>query len=1194
MEKLMEKRMKPEELILEAKNFFDAHKKEIIGKAARAENKVIHVNFDEVASFSPMISENLMGYPEETLIFMETALEEAGIIQNARVRLLSLPDSHSEKIRNLRSKHLNKFIQIEGIIRQATEVRPQVVNAKFECPTCGTIISILQIESKFREPRRCSCGRRGHFRLLSKDLVDAQRLVIEESPESLTGGEQPRRISIFLKEDLVEPKMEEKTTPGSRVRVIGTLKEVVKHIQTGGQLTRYDIAIEANNIIPLEESYEEVIIDEEDEIQIRELAEDKKLFEKMTNTIAPSIYGYKEVKQALVLQLLGGVKKTLPDGTTKRGDMHILLVGDPGVAKSIILTFMANIAPKGRYVVGRGASGAGITATVVRDEFLRGWSLEAGAIVLAHRGMLALDEMDKMDPHDTSAMHEAMEQQCYHKDFELMLADWSKIKIGKLVDELINKSPNNIQKYANSELLDLNDGIKVLTTDFESIYPTGINRVMRKKAPDKFVRIKLANGREITVTPDHPCWAVDSGKITTKNAKNLSIGEFFPIPGELPIEGEEQSFEIKPFKNGPQLCKILGYHISDGCYSVNRGKKNGIQFWNNDKDLIDDYSNAVRSFFGKNPSLSTRGKQFEACVVSKDIVEFLMGIDKNLMERGILKTIPDRIINCKKEDLSLLIRALFDGDGTVVNVKRNGCRASLITENKKLAEQVSEILLRFGIISSIYNDREFFKVDVTGAENLLKFHNQIGFTSIKKRERLKRYLQTAKTFRSITDIVPNVSKSIREIFKHLKINAERDLKTQIAVEEHHKHRIFLQKMIKLAEEKVDRLIEGQDKIRKANSNREMRTVREKLELSKLSLSKKLGLTRYMLTQNEKMEELDKNYKDVLLNEITGMLAIIPRVREMKKLAFGKIRWSRIKSVEIIDNTDSEWVYDITIEPTWAFISNNMVLHNCVSISKATIQARLRAETSILGAANPKFGRFDPYQTVAAQIDLPPALINRFDIIFIMKDLPDRSKDEAIAAHVLMESKEPKEKGAISRDLFKKYIAYARQRIKPQLTDEAIDEIKKFYVDLRNVPASIGSEQATKPLPISARQLDGLVRLSESSAKLRLSNIVTRDDARMAIELMRYYLMKVGYDYETQTFDIDRIASGVSASQRGRVMAVKEALSKLEGRLGKLIPLEELKRELQGKINEKEIDESLERLARAGDIFYPRKGFVQVM
>src|SRR3989344_3121080 len=130
---------------------------------------------------------------------------------------------------------------------------------------------LLQLEKKFKEPSRCSCGRKGFFKLVSKQMVDAQRLVIEESPENLSGGEQPRRMNIFLKEDLVDPQMEERTTPGSRVMVLGILNEVPVPLQTGAISTRFDLAVDANNVIPLNESYDDLKISEEDELQIKEL-----------------------------------------------------------------------------------------------------------------------------------------------------------------------------------------------------------------------------------------------------------------------------------------------------------------------------------------------------------------------------------------------------------------------------------------------------------------------------------------------------------------------------------------------------------------------------------------------------------------------------------------------------------------------------------------------------------------------------------------------------------------------------------------------------------------------------------------------------------------------------------------------------------------------------------------------------------
>ena len=114
-------------------------------------------------------------------------MEEFGLIKNVRVRLYNLPKTQEVKVRNIRSKHLDRLLVLEGIVRQSSDVRLQVVNAKFECPSCGTVISVLQMEKKFREPARCSCGRRGGFKLLSKEMVDTQRIVIEEVPESLSG-----------------------------------------------------------------------------------------------------------------------------------------------------------------------------------------------------------------------------------------------------------------------------------------------------------------------------------------------------------------------------------------------------------------------------------------------------------------------------------------------------------------------------------------------------------------------------------------------------------------------------------------------------------------------------------------------------------------------------------------------------------------------------------------------------------------------------------------------------------------------------------------------------------------------------------------------------------------------------------------------------------------------------------------------
>jgi len=151
----------------------------------------------------------------------------------------------------------------------------------------------------------------------------------------------------------------------------------------------------------------------EDKEEIVRLSSSEGIYEKMVASIAPSIYGYDQEKLSMILQLFSGVTKQLPDGSRIRGDLHMLLIGDPGTGKSQMLAYIENIAPRAVYTSGKGSSSAGLTAAAVRDDFGDGqqWSLEAGALVLADRGIAAIDELDKMRPEDRSAMHEALEQQ---------------------------------------------------------------------------------------------------------------------------------------------------------------------------------------------------------------------------------------------------------------------------------------------------------------------------------------------------------------------------------------------------------------------------------------------------------------------------------------------------------------------------------------------------------------------------------------------------------------------------------------------------------------------------------------------------------------------------------------------------------------------------------------------------------------
>lgn len=374
----------------------------------------LHVDFADLDRYDTEFADDLLENPDVMLDAAHTALQEIVLpvdvdLSGAHVRIVNLPQHL--KTRDLRSDHIGKLIAIEGQVRTATEVRPKIVRAAYECQRCGHVFYVDQSGTKFIEPYECpneACDRRGPFRLLPKrsQFVDAQKVRVQESPEDLRGGEQPQTLDVELGDDLVG-----RIFPGDRVIINGILRSYQRTTQSG-KSTYFDLFLDGISIEMMEQEFEEIEISPEDEKRILELSRDPDIYGKIVRSIAPSIYGYEDVKEALALQLVSGFSKRLPDGARIRGDIHILLVGDPGVAKSQLLRYMAKLSPRGIYTSGKSSTSAGLTATAIKDELGDGrWTIEAGALVLADKGIAAVDEMDKMSPDDRSALHEAMEQQ---------------------------------------------------------------------------------------------------------------------------------------------------------------------------------------------------------------------------------------------------------------------------------------------------------------------------------------------------------------------------------------------------------------------------------------------------------------------------------------------------------------------------------------------------------------------------------------------------------------------------------------------------------------------------------------------------------------------------------------------------------------------------------------------------------------
>ncbi len=1599
------------------KEFFEESQKRAMLEIVSTGRISINIDFAKISAFDTKLAVDMLDYPEEVIKAAELSIKELELpteAKNFKVRVYNLPESQKLTIREIRSGHIGKLLAVDGIVRRKSDVRPQVTKTGFECPNCGRIISILQTEATFREPRSCSCGRKGNFRLLEKDLVDAQSMVLEENPEMLEGGDQPKRIGVFLKDDLVSPISEKKTNPGNRVRIVGILKEVpvVKH---GSRSTSYDLLIDTNHFETIDEDFYDIKIMKDDEEAIKSLSKDKAVYDKLIASIAPSIYGYEKVKEALLLQLMGGVQKKRSDGVVSRGDMHVLLVGDPGSGKSQLLKRISIIAPKGRYVSGGGVSGAGITAAVVKDEILGGWSLEAGALVLANNGVCCttedtkfiredgqvqtfkelfeqqtesvihpafkilgldtatlkikpfsirkafriknrerlfevttrsgrkinltesnkilisensefrwrpiggvrvgsymavpkhlpiaaednhspgfayicglifsdghielnkrnaktsfyntepiliglfkrkmeemghsfsvhiqksgrksairsrafyskrdccrvynsrkefaktvnefgipvgnksscaplsnklltysdrtlanflkgvfdgdgyirvrdptqvvlttgvyetavvfqtclsrlgiissvkkstnswhceitgirncqdffrkigtnhpkklarfyvlaseqekdrtdilpnhqsffqsvnsddgksshdlwhyrnfnaapsrqrllllnahignhylstylqgnvfwdkivdiregnadyvydftmegtnnfvanniimhncIDEMDKMSEEDTGAMHEALEQQCYHHDTEIMFADGRTEKMGEFVERLMEAHREKVIEGNNCEILALPSLPYVLTTDFSTISPVKIARVSRHKAPETFFKITYSNGRAITITPEHPVYYAKDDAIATCKAEEVKEGLLAPAPSRLPISpvGKEEPLER-------QYGLFLGLQCSEG-YSYKNNKRRYAEFGiSNTNSAISSLArDAMKAVFGKEPQRHIReaGAAPKAkleivtmLISSKEAYQRLRQEVPEIMQKAINKRVPNKVKTGSYTLKIAFLQGFFLGDG-YVDQKRTG----FTTSSHLLAQDIQQLLLELEIYSYIETEQRkssaYYKIIVSGSESCKNFYALVPNID-KKKTRIAHLLERSNLKKNDRNILPHSYVAIlNSLLKEFRLSD--GCFHGILEKEQNAHRQTCWHYLKILEERFQKAL---DSLQCGNAKQ----IRKLWCISRSELAQALsvsygGIWNLEKHTHKRHDELLSVVKK-LAEKKSGIL--FPHIKNLHRAVTGDIRFLRITKVERIQNTGHRWAYDVTIEPTHSFVSQNLVLHNSVSIAKANIQATLMSRTTVLAAANPKYGRFDPYGNIAEQINLPPALINRFDLIFTIKDSPQVEKDEKTAKHILQLHQTPDiYEPDIPTQLLKKYISYARQKVRPVLSDEAIDEIKAFYVQLRN--REVSDERAARTIPITARQLEALVRMSEASAKIRLSDKVTREDARRAIELLVFCLMQVGREKETGQIDIDRIATGIPTSQREKVFKVKRILEELEEGLGKTIPVEDVARlAVESGISKAEVDEIIEKLKKTGDVYEPRYGFLSRM
>ncbi|KAL0077096.1 MCM2/3/5 family-domain-containing protein [Phycomyces blakesleeanus] len=406
----------------------ESYKKQINTMLAKGERRLV-VSIDALRHFNAPYTEDILNNPNEWLPAFDKALKDIvkSITDPNLHDFYDLPFSVGLKgsfgdnqvnPRSLRAMFLGKLVCIEGIVTRCSLVRPKVVKSVHYCEktkthlmkeyqdstTPGNAIptgSVYPTEDDNGNPLMTEFG--------FSTYRDNQSITIQEMPERSPPGQLPRSVDVILDDDLVD-----KAKPGDRVSIVGIYRALGnRNADQSSSIFRTVILCNEISLLSTKAGggIAAPTITDKDIRNINALAKKKNVFEILSQSLAPSIWGHDYIKKAVLLMLLGGVEKNLENGTHIRGDINMMMVGDPSTAKSQILRYILNIAPLAIATTGRGSSGVGLTAAVTSDKETGERRLEAGAMVLADRGVVCIDEFDKMSDVDRVAIHEVMEQQ---------------------------------------------------------------------------------------------------------------------------------------------------------------------------------------------------------------------------------------------------------------------------------------------------------------------------------------------------------------------------------------------------------------------------------------------------------------------------------------------------------------------------------------------------------------------------------------------------------------------------------------------------------------------------------------------------------------------------------------------------------------------------------------------------------------
>ncbi|MFC7185460.1 LAGLIDADG family homing endonuclease [Halorubrum yunnanense] len=1211
--------------------FYRNYYREEIGTLAQRypnEQRSLYIDYDDLFQFDRDLADDFRTKPDQMREYAEEALRLYDLpadvsLGRAHVRIENLPESVDIRGIRVHDDHIGKLVSVKGIVRKATDVRPKVTEAAFECQRCGTMTYIPQSDGGFQEPHECQgCERQGPFRVNfdQSEFIDSQKLRIQESPEGLRGGETPQSLDVDIVDDITG-----KVSPGDHVTCVGVLH--IEQVEQGNEKSAiFDLYMDGVSISIEDEEFEDMDITEADKREIIELSNRDDIYEAMVSSIAPAIYGYEEEKLAMILQLFSGVTKHLPDGSRIRGDLHMLLIGDPGTGKCQKFDTKVTLADGSEQAIGN----------IVESSLEEPIEVDDGVYEPVDIDVQTVTEAGEVE---TGTATKVWKREAPDEMYQITMASGREVEVTpshplfKQLDRGL--SPQRADQLAEGDLIavpenidaDWNDSLdvsfqRVETYNANSFTPPSqidpaLARLLGYIIAEGHTHISgssaataITNVDEEILTDVEHCfrelgvrWSRrDKQDHETAEIVSCSSLEFVRFLRELEpaiLETSEDQLVPSCLKRASPKNKaafLQAYVDSEGTVSP---KEREITVSSMSRELLAGVQTLLVAFGIQSHLRRRHNDSYRLHISGRDFVKYVDEIgfvtDRKTTASRAFEDVPENtntdVIPGLSDDLRRIREALalsqFDiglprptyqhyerGD-------RNPSRSSLRAVVDTFETRLDWLREKRG---------ELLDGDWQGVETLRKELN----ISQKMLSEGMDVSQTAISYYERNDVAPDGGQTA-------------DAKDVILDR--------LDEALSVAQDvsELDRLCANDvhwDRIESIESvDPDYEWVYD-LEVADTHTYLGNGVVSHNSQMISYVENIAPRsvYTSGKGSSAAGLTAAAVRDDfgdgQQWSLEAGALVLADkgIAAVDELDKMDS---------------ADRSAMHEGleqqqISVSKAGINATLKARCSLLGAANPKYGRFDQYEPIGEQIDLEPALISRFDLIFTVTDTPDPEHDSRLAKHIIKtnyageintqrtelasseftsdEVAEVTQEVApeIDSELLRKYIAHAKRSCYPTMTEEAKELIEEFYVDLR----SKGADEDA-PVPVTARKLEAIVRLAEASARLRLSDTVEREDADRATDIVESCLKDIGIDPETGQFDADVVETGTSKSQRDRIKNIKALIADIEEEYQEGAPVDEvLDRAGEIGMDSGKAEAEIEKLRTKGEVYEPKQGHLR--